>query len=43
MERAQPLDEPVIDGHKARGYGAFGFPKEGQDFVNAFNSQHGRG
>jgi len=39
MESAQPFDEPVIDGHKARGYGAFGFRKEDQDFVKAFNDQ----
>lgn len=39
MESAQPFDEPVIDGHEARGYGAFGFRKEDQDFVKAFNDQ----
>ena len=39
MESAQPFNEPVIDGHKARGYGAFGFRKEDQDFVKAFNEQ----
>ncbi|HEX7641536.1 MAG TPA: ectoine/hydroxyectoine ABC transporter substrate-binding protein EhuB [Burkholderiaceae bacterium] len=39
MESAQPFNEPVIDGHKARGYGAFGFRKEDKDFVKAFNEQ----
>ena len=39
MESAEPFSEPVIDGHKARGYGAFGFRKEDQDFVKAFNGQ----
>lgn len=39
MESAQPFTEPVVGGHKARGYGAFGFRKEDKDFVNAFNAQ----
>jgi polar amino acid transport system substrate-binding protein len=38
-EMAAPFEDPVIDGHKVRGYGAFGFRKEDQDFVDAFNAE----
>jgi polar amino acid transport system substrate-binding protein len=39
VEMAAPFEDPEIDGKKVRGYGAFGFRKEDQDFVNAFNAE----
>ena len=39
LENAAPFENPVINGKKVRGYGAFGFRKEDQDLVDAFNAQ----
>jgi polar amino acid transport system substrate-binding protein len=39
VENAAPFEDPEIDGHKVRGYGAFGFRKEDKDFVAAFNAE----
>jgi len=37
IERARPFDDPVINGKTIRGYGAFGFRKEDNDFLEEFN------
>jgi polar amino acid transport system substrate-binding protein len=37
VERAEPFDDPLVDGKPVRGYGAFGFRKEDTDLVRAFN------
>ncbi|MGJ3253510.1 MAG: ectoine/hydroxyectoine ABC transporter substrate-binding protein EhuB [Elainellaceae cyanobacterium] len=39
VERAEPFSDPVIDGEEIKGYGAFGFRKEDEEFRNAFNEQ----
>jgi len=39
VEMAAPFEDPEIDGKKVRGYGAFGFRREDQDFVDAFNAE----
>lgn len=39
LEVAAPFDDPVIEGQKVRGYGAFGFRKKDQDLVGAFNAE----
>lgn len=39
VELAAPFEDPVVDGRKARGYGAFGFRKGDRDLVEAFNAQ----
>jgi len=38
VERAVPFSDPVIEGKPTRGYGAFGFRKNDQDLVAAFNA-----
>lgn len=38
VERAVPFTDPVIDGKRARGYGAFAFRKNDQELVAAFNA-----
>lgn len=37
LERATPFSDPIIEGKKIRGYGAFGFRKEEQALRVAFN------
>jgi polar amino acid transport system substrate-binding protein len=37
VERAKDFVDPVIDGTSVKGYGAFGFRKEDEEFRNAFN------
>ncbi len=37
VERAEPFQEPVIDGEVVRGYGAFGFRKSDGAFIAEFN------
>lgn len=39
LEKAEPFTDPVIDGKSVRGYGAFAFRKDDQEFVDAFNSE----
>src|SRR5690606_13086399 len=39
LEKADPFTDPVIDGKSVRGYGAFAFRKDDQDFVDAFNAE----
>lgn len=39
LERAAPFEDPIIDGKKARGYGAFGCRKEDIDLVRELNAQ----
>src|SRR5690606_10767287 len=39
IERATPFSDPEVDGASVRGYGAFGFRKDDQDFVDAFNAE----
>ena len=39
IERATPFSDPEVDGASVRGYGAFGFRKDDQDFVDAFNKE----
>jgi polar amino acid transport system substrate-binding protein len=37
VERADPFNDPLVEGKPVRGYGAFGFRKEDTDLVSAFN------
>lgn len=37
LERAAPFEDPVIQGKRVRGYGAFGFRKEDRKLIDAFN------
>ena len=37
LERAAPFKDPVIEGKRVRGYGAFGFRKEDRKLIEAFN------
>lgn len=37
LERAEPFHDPVIEGKTIRGYGAFGFRKDDQEFLREFN------
>ena len=37
IERATPFTNPIIDGSKTRGYGAFAFQKAHPELRNAFN------
>ncbi|MCH8527636.1 MAG: ectoine/hydroxyectoine ABC transporter substrate-binding protein EhuB [Kiritimatiellae bacterium] len=37
LERADPFTDPVIDGERVKGYGAFGFRRQDRDLVEAFN------
>jgi len=39
FERAEPFEDPVIDGEKKIGYGAFGFRKDDQEMVEKFNRE----
>ncbi|MGH9162574.1 MAG: ectoine/hydroxyectoine ABC transporter substrate-binding protein EhuB, partial [Vicinamibacteraceae bacterium] len=39
LERADPFEDPVIDGQRVRGYGAFGFRKDDAMLVAEFNRQ----
>ncbi len=39
IERADPFENPVIDGEEVRGYGAFAFRQEDQDMVAEFNAR----
>lgn len=39
LEKAEPFTDPTIDGNSVRGYGAFAFRKDDQDFVDAFNAE----
>jgi polar amino acid transport system substrate-binding protein len=39
VERATPFTDPVIDGEEVKGYGAFGFRKDDEEFRNAFNQE----
>ncbi|MGB3492690.1 MAG: ectoine/hydroxyectoine ABC transporter substrate-binding protein EhuB [Elainellaceae cyanobacterium] len=39
VERAEPFTDPTIDGQEVKGYGAFGFRPEDEEFRNAFNEQ----
>ncbi len=39
LEKAEPFTDPVIDGKSVRGYGAFAFRTDDQDFVDAFNAE----
>ncbi|WP_028355662.1 ectoine/hydroxyectoine ABC transporter substrate-binding protein EhuB [Bordetella petrii] len=39
LEKAEPFTDPVIDGKNVRGYGAFAFRTEDQEFVDAFNAE----
>lgn len=39
VERAKDFTDPVIDGESVKGYGAFGFRKEDEEFRDAFNEQ----
>jgi polar amino acid transport system substrate-binding protein len=39
MERAQPFRDPVIDGKRVEGFGAFGFRKRDRAFRDAFNRE----
>lgn len=39
VERAEPFRDPVIDGKPASGYGAFGFRRSDEEFVEQFNAQ----
>ena len=39
LERAQPFTNPTIDGKSVRGYGAFAFRQQDQDFADAFNAE----
>jgi len=39
LERAQPFTNPTVDGKSVRGYGAFAFRPEDQDFADAFNAE----
>ncbi|HYG41448.1 MAG TPA: ectoine/hydroxyectoine ABC transporter substrate-binding protein EhuB [Bordetella sp.] len=39
LEKADPFTDPVIDGKSVRGYGAFAFRKDDQEFVDAFNAE----
>lgn len=39
VERAEPFTDPTIEGQEVKGYGAFGFRKEDEEFRNAFNEQ----
>ncbi|MBO9355273.1 ectoine/hydroxyectoine ABC transporter substrate-binding protein EhuB [Bordetella petrii] len=39
LEKADPFTDPVVDGKSVRGYGAFGFRKDDQEFVDAFNAE----
>jgi polar amino acid transport system substrate-binding protein len=37
LERASPFEDLVLDGELIKGYGAFGFRKDDDDFQKAFN------
>lgn len=39
LERAEPFYDPVIEGEKTLGYGAFGFRKDDQALLDAFNQE----
>jgi len=39
IERAEPFEDPVIDGQPIRGYGAFAFRPQDQELVDAVNAQ----
>lgn len=39
LEKAEPFSDPVIDDESVRGYGAFAFRKDDQEFVEAFNAE----
>lgn len=39
VERAQPFEQPVLDGKPVKGYGAFGFRRGDSDLVAAFNQK----
>lgn len=39
LEIATPFENPTFGGRQVRGYGAFGFRKDDQDLLNAFNAQ----
>jgi polar amino acid transport system substrate-binding protein len=39
VERAKDFIDPVIDGESVKGYGAFGFRQEDEEFRNAFNER----
>ncbi|WP_142847695.1 ectoine/hydroxyectoine ABC transporter substrate-binding protein EhuB [Telmatospirillum sp. J64-1] len=39
IERAEPFEDPVIDGESVRGYGAFAFRPGDTDFLEAFNRE----
>jgi polar amino acid transport system substrate-binding protein len=39
VERAKDFVDPMIDGESVKGYGAFGFRQEDEEFRNAFNEQ----
>jgi polar amino acid transport system substrate-binding protein len=37
LERAEPFEDPVVDGRPVRGFGAFGFRKSDRRFAEAFD------
>lgn len=39
LEKAMPFSDPLIQGKPVRGYGAYAFRKDDQDFADAFNAQ----
>ena len=39
LERAEPFEDPVIDGRPTRGYGAFGFRRSDRAFADAFDAE----
>ncbi len=39
VEKADPFEDPVIEGEDVRGYGAFGFRQEDEEFRDAFNEE----
>ena len=39
IERADPFDDPILNGKSVRGFGAFAFRKDDQTLVDAFNAE----
>lgn len=39
LERAEPFEDPIIDGETVRGYGAYGFRDEDKALIAAFNQE----
>ncbi|MCD0502337.1 ectoine/hydroxyectoine ABC transporter substrate-binding protein EhuB [Bordetella petrii] len=39
LEKADPFTDPVIEGKSVRGYGAYAFRQDDQEFVDAFNAE----